>query len=160
MRKRVGTAGIFCIVALFAVCEAGCSRSDVVHKAEEDEINLNIQLDLKEDIGLLILDINVNGVETSGGVSNANQSPLKHDDAFVWTLSREDYDNPVADTVDLSVRFSVITEYVDPNYENDYPEEYTILLDAVSFKADFGDTYHITITGDKDNGYQALLDEP
>ena len=59
----------------------------------------------------------------------------------------------------LSVRFRVITEYCDPNYENDYPEEYTVLLDPISFNADFRETYHITITGDKENGYQASLDE-
>ena len=143
---------------MLAVIMAGCIQSDNTVKAAEDEIMLVIQLDLKEDIGLLILDSSLDGAESSGGVSNADRSLLKHDEILYWSIDKEVYDDP-ADTVELSVRFRIVTEYCDPNYENDYPEEYMILLDPISFKADFGRDYHITITGDRNSGYQAVLDE-
>lgn len=143
---------------MLTVILAGCGLSRDTVKASENEIMLVIQLDLKEDIGLLILYNSLDGAETSGGVSNADRSMLKHDEILYWSIQKEEYENP-ADTADLTVRFRIITEYCDPNYENDYPEEFTILLDPISFTADFGRDYHITITGDKTNGYQAALDE-
>ena len=76
------------------------------------------------------------------------KTTLKHDEVLYWTLSKQEYEYP-AEIGNLSVRFRVITEYCDPNYENNYPEEYTVLLDPISVKAEFGGTYHITITGDK-----------
>ena len=57
----------------------------------------------------------------------------------------------------MSIQFTVITEYVDPNYENIYPSEYTKLMDAIPMKANFGESYLITISGDKMNGYKAVL---
>ncbi len=155
MKKKNGILFLTFLVMMLAVCISGCSASDNVL---QDEISLIIQLDLKEDIGLLILDNNLNGVETSGGISNADKTDLKSNEVLSWSINKQDH-NTTTDTVDLSVRFRVITEYCDPNYENDYPEEYTMLLDAISFKADFGKVYHITITGDKVNGYRAVLDE-
>ena len=159
MRKKMSILLFTLLVMLLAVSMSGCSGSDdAPPQVAEDEILLIIQLDLKEDIGLLILDQNLDGVETSGGISNADKSDLKSNEIVYWTLHKQEYENP-ADSVGLSVRFRVITEYCDPNYENDYPEEYTVLLDPISFNADFCETYHITITGDKENGYQASLDE-
>ncbi len=66
-------------------------------KAAEDEIRLVIQLDLKEEIGLLILDNTLDGTETSGGISNTDRTMLKLDELLYWTISKEVYDNP-ADT--------------------------------------------------------------
>lgn len=142
---------------MLVTCISGCSQSDNALKAAEDEIKLIIQLDLKEDIGLLILDNTLNGIETSGGISNADKSNLKRNDVLDWTLSKQEYDNPTG-PAPLTVRFRVITQYCDPNYENDYPEEYTMLLDPISLEADFGRDYYITITGDKESGYQAAQD--
>ena len=159
MRKKTCILFFVLLVMVFAVCMAGCSHSDdTPPRVAEDEIKLIIQLDLKEKIGLLILDNNLDGFETSGGISNADKSDLKSNEVLYWSLHKQEYDNP-ADTVNLSVRFRIITQYCDPNYENNYPEEFTILLDTISFKADFGKDYHITITGDKESGYQAELDE-
>ena len=158
MKKRTGPLFLVLLIMTLTVCMSGCSGSDAPPQATEDEIKLIIQLDVKEDIGLLILDNNLDGTETSGGISNADKSMRRHDDVLDWTLSKRDYGNP-ADSVNLSIRFRVITEYCEPNYQNIYPEEYTVLLDSVSFQANFGETYHITITGDKENGYQATLDE-
>ena len=159
MRKKMSILLFTLLVMLLAVSMSGCSGSDdAPPQVAEDEILLIIQLDLKEDIGLLILDQNLDGVETSGGISNADKSDLKSNEIVYWTLHKQEYENP-ADSVGLSVRFRVITEYCDPNYENDYPEEYTVLLDPISFNADFRETYHITRAGEKENGYQASLDE-
>ncbi|MBQ2439484.1 MAG: hypothetical protein II267_06315, partial [Paludibacteraceae bacterium] len=63
-----------------------------------------------------------------------------------------------SDAVELSIHFRIITEYVDPNYENIYPENITQYIDTpISWKAYFGKEYVITITGDKANGYKAVL---
>lgn len=158
MRKKRGFLFLILLVMVLAVYLSGCRGSDGSPEVTEDEIKMEIQLDVKEDIGLLILDNKVDGTETSGGISNADRSKLKHDEVLYWSLSKREY-KAAADTVNLSVRFRVITEYCDPNYENQYPEEYTVLLDPISFQAEFGKTYHITITGDRESGYQATLDE-
>ena len=159
MRKKTVILCLVLLIMALSVCMSGCSGDDAPPLAAEDEIKLIIQLDVKEDIGLLFLDNSLDGTETIGGISNADKSMLRHDDLLDWTLSKQDYGNP-ADSVNLSIRFRIITEYCEPNYESIYPEEYTVLLDPISFDADFGETYHITITGDKENGYQAVLDEP
>lgn len=165
MRKKTGILFLVLLVVTLATCMSGCNSSnDALYQTAEDEIKLIIQLDVKEDIGLLILDQNVSGVERIGGISNADKSMLKRDDILDWSFDKK---GPELDgvefsenTVDLALRLRVITEYFEPNYESFYPEEYTVLLDPISFQASFGETYHITITGDRENGYQAVLDEP
>ena len=53
----------------------------------------------------------------------------------------------------------IITEYVDPNYENIYPENITRYTDPIAWEAHLGQSYFITITGDKANGYTAVLSQ-
>ncbi len=90
----------------------------------DDEIALHIQLDTEEDIGLLIFDYRADDHEYSGGMSNAGKSLIKHnsDNIQVWNKQQL---NSSSDTVELSIRLRIITEYVDPNYENIYPENIT-----------------------------------
>ena len=133
---------------------AGCGHTN----NGENEIKLIIQLDLKEDIGLLIIHHIVDGAEGGGGMSNADKSMLKRNDVLDWSFDKQFYEN-AGDTVDLTVQFTVVTEYCDPNYDNVYPEELQIPMDAITFKASFGETYYINITGDMANGYQAELVE-
>lgn len=83
---------------------------------------------------------------------------LKKDDQIYWPIERQNYEN-LPDIVELSLRFAVVTEYCEPNYENTYPAEYQIPMDAITFPARFGDSYSIRITGDKTNGYQAVLEQ-
>ena len=149
-------AAVLVFVTVFAL--SGCHNADeAATKVAADEIALQIKLDIKEDIGLLIVDYKANGTEGSGGTSNADKSLLKHDELITYTLSKQDFDNP-SDVENMSIQFSVITEYVDPNYENVYPAEYTKPLDPISLKANFGETYYITISRDKTNGYKAVLE--
>lgn len=146
--------------ALFAAAAAGCGiLNDAPPKAAEDEILLEIQLDLKEDIGLLILDIDLDGAETAGGVSNADKTLLKHNELLYWTLNKSEYDHP-GDSAELRVRFRIVTEYCEPNYDNIYPEESVVLLDPLSFSVNFGKSYSFTITGSRDKGYRAELKQP
>lgn len=145
---------VLMILALF-----GCSKpNDGTYEASDDEIALQIQLDIKEDIGLLIVDYEANDSSGSGGTSNADKSLLKHDELLIYTLDKQNFKNP-SDVENLSIQFSIITEYVDPNYENIYPEEYTKEMDAIALHAKFGESYYITITGDKINGYEAVLEK-
>ena len=48
---------------------------------------------------------------------------------------------------------------MEPNFEEIYPEEYTIPMDPILLNADFGESYAITISGDQANGYRAVLNE-
>ena len=120
-----------------------------------DEIALHLQLDTEEDIGLLVYDYRAGSHEYSGGISNADRSLIKHDSDNVVVWNQEELDN-LSDTFALSIQFRIITEYVAPNYENIYPEDITKYTEPISWEARFGESYFITITGDKTNGYQAV----
>ena len=121
-----------------------------------DEIALHIQLDTEEDIGLLVYDYRADSHEYSGGISNADGSLIKHDSDNIVVLNKEELNN-IADTFELSMQFRIITEYVTPNYENIYPDDITKYMEPISWDANFGESYFITITGDKTNGYKAIL---
>lgn len=124
----------------------------------DDEIALHIQLEMKEDVGLLVYDYRANNRQYSGGTSNADKSLIKHDDNIVVVLNKQQL-NSSSDAVELSVQFRIITEYVTPNYENIYPEDITRYSDPISWEAQFGKSYYITVSGDKTNGYTAILNE-
>ena len=121
-----------------------------------DEIALHIQLDTEEDIGLLVYDYRADGHEYSGGISNADESLIKHDSDNIVVWNKEEL-NTLSDIFELSMQFRIITEYVTPNYENIYPDDITKYMEPISWDANFGESYFITITGDKTNGYKAVL---
>ncbi len=118
----------------------------------DDEIALYIQLDTKEDIGLLVFDYIANGTKYSGGTSNADKSPLGHDEQLIEVWNQESL-NCFADSVELFIQFRIITEYTAPNYENIYPESITRYMEPILFEANFGESYYFTITGDNISGY-------
>ena len=124
----------------------------------DDEITLHIQLEMKEDVGLLVYDYRANSHQYSGGTSNADKSLIKPDDNIVVVLNKQQL-NSSSDAVELSMQFRIITEYVNPNYENIYPEDITRYADPISWTAQFGKSYYITVSGDKTNGYTAILNE-
>lgn len=154
-KKRIGiAAAIAAVLGLgFIVYRQAVPRE---YAPAEDEIGLRIQLDIEEDIGLLLVDYEANGSGGCGGISNANKSPLKHDEELFYSLPKNTFDQPSA-VENLSIQFTAITEYVEPNFEKIYPEEYTISMDAIFLNAEFGKSYSITISGDKTTGYQAVL---
>lgn len=119
-----------------------------------EEITLEIKLDLKEDIGLIIIDYEVDDISGSGGISNANKTLISHNATLTYTLNKQEFNN-LSNIENLIINFKIITKYIDPNYENIYPEEYTSTMSPIQIKAHYGETYHITITGDKTNGYIA-----
>ena len=121
-----------------------------------DEIALQIQVDTKEDIGLLVYDYQAGGRTYSGGISNADGSLIKRDSENIVVLNREEL-NQSYDSFELSMQFRVITEYVTPNFENIYPEDITKYAEPIAWEAGFGETYHITITGNRVDGYKAVL---
>ena len=123
---------------------------------DDDEIALHIQLNIREDVGLLVFDYRADDSEYSGGISNANKTLIKHnsDNIKVWNKQELDCSS---DTVELSIQFRIITEYVEPNFENIYPEDISKYIDPISWEAHFGETYFITITGDKTSGYKAIF---
>ena len=130
--------------------------SGVPDAVSEDEIALRIRLDTKEDIGLLLIDYKANGSGGRGGMSNANKSLIKHNEQLFYTLPKRAFDDPSA-VESLSIQFTVVTEYFEPNFDEIYPAECTIPMDAISLHAEFGEAYSIMIIGDRTNGYQAVL---
>ena len=139
---------LLCTAVIFWWTQPGGGPNPV----SEDEIMLRIKLDTKENFGLLLVDYGAG----RGGMSNANKSLIKHDELLSFSLPKHAFDDP-SDVENLSVQFTVITEYFEPNFEEIYPEECTIPLDAISLDAEFGRSYSIIITGDSMNGYQAIL---
>ena len=130
-----------------------CGDNAREYEVGADEIALIIHLNTEEDIGLLVLDYSADGREQSGGISNADKTELEHDEQLIWIWNREDLECS-ADVINLTIRFRIITEYIDPNYENLYPDSLTRTLAPISFEARFGETYSFVITGDRNNGYQ------
>ena len=72
------------LVVFFAACGSIPSGADT--KVADDEIALYIQLDIKEDIGVLVVDYEAKGTSCSGGTSNADKSLLRHDELIIYTL--------------------------------------------------------------------------
>lgn len=147
---------IFCFLILSIIIYKYVSPSE--YTPANDEIALRIQLDVKEDIGLLILDYEVNGHEFSSGISNTDRSLIKHDDQIIHVWNKDEL-QVSSDPLDLSIKFRIITEYVEPNFENIYPEELTRVLNPISLKADYGEVYDLTISGDRINGYKVIINE-
>lgn len=154
-RKKAG-AGIAAAAAL-GLCFILCKQlflSEAV--PADDEIALHIQFDTSEDIGLLVYDYRADSHEYSGGISNADGSPIGRNSNLIVGLEKEKLDTS-ADVVELSVQFRIITEYVTPNYENIYPDDITKYTEPLSWEAHFGEAYFITITGDRTAGYKIKL---
>ena len=124
----------------------------------DDEIALHLQLDTEEDVGLLVYDYRADSYEYSGGISNADGSLIQHDSDNIVVWNKEELNN-ISDSFELSMQFRIITEYMAPNYENIYPDDITRYLEQISWEAHFGESYFITITGDRTDGYKAVLNE-
>lgn len=154
------TKKITIIIAMVIVIVLGLALYDQTISTEyspaDDEIALHIKLDTKDDIGLLVFDYLVDDHEYSGGISNANKSLIKKDSDNIQVWNKHELNSSSA-AVELSIRLRIITEYMTPNYENIYPEDITRYIEPISWKAYFGNSYFITITGDKIRGYKAVL---
>ncbi|MBP5277467.1 MAG: DPP IV N-terminal domain-containing protein, partial [Prevotella sp.] len=80
MRNSIWKALPVFIAAMLAAVLSGCSLPgsllDGVPHAADDQIMLRIKLDLKEDIGLLVIGHEADGENGSGGISNADGSMI------------------------------------------------------------------------------------
>ncbi len=156
-RKRILAAlGVLCALVLGFLAYRWMFPP--AYQVGEDEVALYIRLDLEEDIGLVVFDYTVDGREHGGGISNADRSLIRRDEEIIHVWEAEDLGSP-SGIFDLTMRFRIITEYVDPNFENVYPEEITRRLDPVSWKAETGKAYDVFITGSRDGGYAVSVSE-
>lgn len=155
-KKVIGVIATIVIVLGLSLIVYNQIISNEEYVPADDEIALHLQLDTEEDVGLLIYDYRADSQEYSGGMSNADGSLIKHDSDNIVVLNKEDLTN-IADIFELSMQFRIITEYVAPNYENVYPDDITKYIEPISWEAHFGESYFITIIGDKVNGYKAVL---
>ncbi len=146
---------IILLVLAMLYAFAGCNYTGY-EIPDEDKILVNIQLDLDEDIGLLLTEWDINGQTGGSGACNADRSMLKRDSSNEWEFDRVMLEKP-ANTYEVKLKFIVVTEYFDPNYDFDYPDEYKKPMNEIAFTAKFGETYYVTITGGHQDGYQAVL---
>lgn len=128
------------------------------YSPSDDEMALHIQLDTKEDVGLIVFDYSADNHTYSGGISNADKTMIKRDSENIQVWTKEELDS-TSESVEMSITFKIITEYLDPNFENVYPEELTKEIGQISWEAYFGESYFVTITGDKDTGYEVVLNQ-
>lgn len=140
------------------IAERSLRRAGFVpgYEAEADKINLQIQLDLEEDIGLFLREAEAPGFSVVGGQSNADRTLIRRDELLYDSFTRWQFETP-GEPKEITLRFSVVTEYVDPNFENDYPDELVTSLDSVTVSARFGDTVRIIVHGGRDSGYWVEL---
>ena len=150
MKRKLKTCIIVLLASLLAPLTLACGES----KISPDELMLKIDLDTDEEIGLLIIDWNLGSESGSGGISNADKSMLTPGEPLYFSLGNSQFMN-IEEPFNLTLSFTISTEYFDPNFDNDYPEEYLIHLEPVSFEAEFGNTYDIAISGNKNDGYTA-----
>ena len=162
-KKRIitGICVLFAIIVCFALYNILFPGN---FKVSEDEIAVRIKLDLNEDVGLVVYDYEIDGNEGGGGVSNADKSLLKRNEELIITWSKEELkEHDLIREVDsdhypFMMRFGIITEYVDPNFENKYEEDITRYLEPIEWEAYFGKEYIVHITGDKTNGYSITME--
>ena len=131
-------------------------------RGEEDEFAIVVKLDVEKDIGLLVYDYQINEHQFGGGVSHADRSMIRRDEQLIITFSREELNNELETDTDkylIKMRFRIITEYVDPNFENIYPQDITRYLEPLEWEAYLGQQYNIRITGDKTGGYMITLEQ-
>ena len=140
------------------IAERSLRRAGFVpgYEAEADKINLQIQLDLEEDIGLFLCEAEAPRFHVTDGQANADRSLIRRDELLYDSFTRWQFETP-GEPKEITLRFSVVTEYVDPNFENDYPDELVTSLDPVTVSARFGDTVRIVVHGGHDTGYWAEL---
>lgn len=155
MKKKTAVILIGIVLVSAVLLLLLCSRT--VHKNDEHEIRLEIQLDLDEDIGLFLIESDFGGITASGGSSNADKTMLGRHDVLYWSLEKEHYET-VPGASELTLRFTVVSEYCDPNYENIYPEKYLIPVGEITFPADFDKTYFIRVSGSKMGGYHIVME--
>lgn len=159
MNKKKIKIAIAVVIALVFGFVLYVQMSSDEFKVADDEIAMHIQLDTEEDIGLIVFDYIVDGHEYSGGIANANKSLISHNSKKIQVWNKQEL-NTSSDSVDISLQFRIITEYVDPNYENIYPNNITKNIDVpISWNAKFGEEYFVTITGDNQSGYTAELNK-
>lgn len=149
---------ILAVVLVFAIVIIRASYNSAPF-VEADEIKVNIKFDLNEDIGLLLINYNVNGADGTGGISHADKSMLnKNSKDLYWSFYERQLDTPV-DTADVTLDFVAVTKFFTPNYDNIYPEECMVPMGGITFSAGFGKIYYVTITGSQFTGYQVVIDE-
>ncbi len=157
-KKKVVIILVIVLAALAAGVAVWVFLTNREYRVKPDEIALRIKLDVQEDVGLIVYDYSIDGHDFSGGVSNADRSLIGKDEELIITWSKEELQRILekesgADSYDLKLAVRIITEYVDPNYENVYPEEITKYLKPIEWTVSFGNEYDLSITGDKTNGY-------
>ncbi|MGM9941566.1 MAG: hypothetical protein ACI32N_06195 [Bulleidia sp.] len=130
------------------------------YQPSSDEAAIRIHLNTDADIGLIVYDYFLDGQSYSGGISNADRSRIRKDSSDnLVILNRSDL-NIHQDPIEMRITFRIITEYVDPNFENIYPEQITEYTAPLNLKLYYGKVIDLSITGNRNSGYQISMIKP
>lgn len=121
---------------------------------QEDELVLHIQLNTDDEVGLIVYDYEIEDHQYSGDISNADSSLIKQGEDNIVLLKQSDL-NCLSQSFDFSIQIRIINEYVQPNFENIYDEDITEYTYPITFNAEFGNSYYISVIGNKQIGYKA-----
>jgi hypothetical protein len=150
MKRKALVFSIFLILllVLFVVCYM--SNSDNEPTVAEDEVLLIFDLDTQDELYQVSMDYLINGeIVGDAGTRKADGTPLVENERIYYPFKLDtEYD-----ISKLSLQLYVadfINDFGD--HEGEYKVENTLKLFA-----EYGNIYYITISGDKENGYTAIL---
>ena len=130
------------------MCLSGCSSNEPI-KANDDEFIIIVNLDVADDVYEIQQSYFIDGVLIgSGGMSHADESKLAKG-PYDFRFSAKEF----PENTDIS-GFSCTFALAD-NLYNDrgaYP-----VKNEIKIAAKYGSEYYVTISGDKEKGYTALL---
>ena len=150
MKRAIAAA---CAAILLALPLPGCGEP---YAPADDEIALRIQLDLDEDIGLLVIDYAAGESSGSGGVSNADKSPLRRDELLFYTLERHFFDDPSA-VGQPAPGLHGHNGVSGAQLRKRLPRGIHLPAGGVILGAEFGEVYSLVISGGTESGYEAVL---
>ena len=107
MNKKKNRVAIVIMIALVFVFILCIQLIPDEYKPADDEIALHIQMNTKEDIGLLVFDYYVDDEEYSGGISNADKSLIKSNSDSIMVWNKQELSSS-SDAVELSRHFRMI----------------------------------------------------
>jgi hypothetical protein len=149
--KRKALA-VFIILILMLISFVVCyiSNSDKEPTASEDEVLLIFDLDTQDELYQVSMDYLIDGeIVGDAGFRNADSTPFVENDRIYYPFNLDaEYD-----ISKLSLQLYV-ADFI--NDFGDHEGEYKI-KNRLDLSAEYGKDYYITITGDKENGYTAIL---
>jgi len=144
MRKII--CGLLCICVLCGSCACGKTENSKI-QADESTFLLNVTVDCEADVYTIHYEYYLGNTAIGGGtIRNADHSPIKQGDTLTKEFIPDDFPKG-ADFENFRLELYVVDEHND---------EY-LCNKVIEFKAEYGKTYPILITGSYKNGFSAQV---